>query len=201
MTMVEEILASSPEAPPRSDYRTARRRATRALRPGRTPAGIVVATVLSLLTWAVTAELVGGLFGYPLGWLPADRLFSVIWGDPVVRAVAGGMVVAGAVLVVLAVHPGRPLLVPLETSDPQLVIGLTRSGLRRTLGSAARNVPGVDAVIVRFLRKQIEVIVVTDAQRTGELFREVGGAIGDRLSGLGVQCRHDVVVRLRRKRV
>ncbi len=205
MSTVEEILANSPEAPvapeqsPRNRYRASRRRATRALRPGRTPAGVAVAAVLSFLTWAAFAGLAGGLFGHPIDVPYAARLLSVTWGHPMLRTAAGVMIVVGGVLVVLALFPGRPRLVPLETTDPDLVIGLTRSGLRRTLASAARDVPGVDNVSVRFLRKQIEVIVVTDAQRTGESLREVGAAIGDRLCGLGAQCRHEVVVRLRRR--
>lgn len=203
MSTVEEILASSapaaPEPSPRNRYRAARRRATRALRPGRTPAGVAVAAVLSLLAWAAFAGLAGELFGYPLNLPYAARLLSVTWGHPIFHAAASVMVVAGGVLVVLALIPGRPRLVPLETTDPDLVIGLTRSGLRRTLAAAAWDVPGVSDVSVRFLRKQLEVTVVTDAQRTGELLREVGAAIGDRLCGLGAQCRHEVVVRLRRR--
>ncbi|GIH70596.1 DUF6286 domain-containing protein [Sphaerimonospora thailandensis] len=183
--------------------------AARALWPGRTPAGITVAAVLSLLAWAVLAEIVAAMAGLAVRpsalWPPVRRVLSVTFGDPVVPAVAMAVIVCGAGLTALAVIPGRPRLVPLEGDDPLLVIGLTRSGLRRTLAAAAwEAVDGegfsVEHVGVRVLRRQIEVTVETDADRAGELLREVGAAVGDRLSGLGAQGHHEVVVRLRGRR-
>ncbi|GLX01294.1 DUF6286 domain-containing protein [Microtetraspora sp. NBRC 16547] len=200
MSIVEDILAASPAAGVRTQRRTLRRNAIRALRPGRTPAGVMVSASLAMSAWTVLAVIVGGLFG-----APADprlgRLLSLTLGDPVVRSTASAMIVVGAVLVALALIPGRPRLVAVETTDPLLVIGLTRSGLRRTLSGAARGVEGVEAAYVRIHPRRIEVTVVTRAQGTGELLRAVGTSVGDRLSGLGVQSRQDVVVRLRRARV
>ncbi|MCC5575077.1 hypothetical protein IMZ11_05415 [Microtetraspora sp. AC03309] len=200
MSIVEDILAASPAAAVRTQQRTLRRNAIRALRPGRTPAGIVVSALLATSSWTVLAVAIGGLFG-----APADprlgSLMSLTLGDPVIRSAASAMVVTGALLVALALIPGRPRLIAVETTDPLLVIGLTRSGLRRTLSSAARGVEGVEAARVRIHPRRIEVTVITRAQGTGELLRAVGTAVGDRLAGLGVQSRQDVVVRVRRTRV
>lgn len=206
----------------------------RALRPARTPAGVAVAVVLSLFAWAGLAEIVAAMAGLavrPSALVPwADRVLSVTFGDPVVPATAMAMAVCGAGLVALAVVPGRPRLVPLESDDPLLAVGLTRSGLRRTLAAAAyeaayeaaddhhgrardrvgvqmrddghdHGAVGVEHVRVRVLRRQIEVTVFTDADRPGELLREIGAAVGDRLSGLGVHGHHEVVVRLRGRRM
>ncbi|WP_157530010.1 DUF6286 domain-containing protein [Microtetraspora niveoalba] len=199
MSIVEDILAASPAASVRTERRTLRRNAVRALRPGRTPAGVVVSATVATSAWTVLAVIIGGLFGAPAG-PRMGHLLSITLGDPLVRGVASAMVVVGALLVALALTPGRPRLVAVESTDPQLVIGLTRSGLRRTLAGAARGVEGVEAARVRIHPRRIEVTVVTRAHGTGELLRAVGTAVGDRLAGLGVQSRQDVVVRLRRTR-
>ncbi|WP_157570119.1 DUF6286 domain-containing protein [Microtetraspora malaysiensis] len=200
MSIVEDILAASPSASGRTEQRTLRRNAVRALRPGRAPAGVLVSVVIATAAWTVLAVSIGSLFGAPAG-PRLGRLLSLTFGDPAVRSVASAMIVLGALLVALALTPGRPRLVAVETTDPHLVIGLTRSGLRRTLASAARGVEGVEAARVHIHPRRIEVTVVTRAQGAGELLRAVGTAVGDRLAGLGVQGRQDVVVRLRRARV
>jgi hypothetical protein len=82
-----------------------------------------------------------------------------------------------------------------------MAAGLTRSGLRRTLVAAARTVDGADGARVSLRGRRIEVTVTTEARRTGGLLPRVGEVVGDRLVGLGAQCGHEVVVRLRPKRI
>jgi hypothetical protein len=199
MSVVQDILAGSSAKEAETGGRAVRR--TAVLRPGRTPAGIAVAAVMAVIAWAVTVEIIAAMLGSPLMWPQLRRLLSLTFGHPAVPAAAAVMIASGAVLVALAVLPGRPRLVPLECDDPLLVLGLTREGLRRTVGAAAREVDGVQRAYVRIMRRRIEVTVVTDASHAGELLREVGAAVGDRLSGLGALCRHEVVVRLRRRRI
>lgn len=175
------------------------RNATRLLLPGRTPAAVVVATVIALLGWVCTAVVVAVMLGMSLDWRLPPRLMNLTTSDPAVPAAGGGMIVCGLGLVALALVPGRPRLMPLACSDPLLAMGLTRSGLRRTLAASAREVEHVRRADVHILRRRIEVAVVADADTTGALLREVGAAVGDRLSGLGVRSRHEVVVRLRRR--
>lgn len=178
---------------------TGRRTAVRALRPSRAPAAVVVASVLAVLGWVLTAVLVAVMLGMSLPVRLPPWLLNLTPSDPAVRAAAVGMIACGAGLVALALVPGRPRLVPLRCQDPLLAMGLTRLGLRRTLAAAALEVEGVRRANVHILRRRIEVTVVADADTTGALLREVGAAVGDRLSGLGVQSRHEVVVRLRRR--
>lgn len=179
------------------DGTAGRRTVARVLRPGRTPAAIVVAAVLALLGWALTAQAVAVMLRVPVPWRLPPRLLNLTLADPAVPLAAVGMIVFGAGLVALAVVPGRPRLVPLRCEDPLLAMGLTRVGLRRTLISSAREVEDVRRANVHILRGRIEVTVVTGTARTGAVLREVGAAVGDRLAGLGVQARHEVVVRLR----
>ncbi|MEU8056372.1 DUF6286 domain-containing protein [Microbispora bryophytorum] len=176
-----------------------RRSAARVLRPARTPAAVVVAVVIALLGWVLTAVVVAVMLGVLPPWRLPSRLLNLTTGDPVVPAAAIVMVVCGAGLVALALVPGRPRLMPLECRDPLLAMGLTRTGLRRTLAASAREVEHVRRAGVHILRRRIEVAVVADADTTGALLREVGAAVGDRLSGLGVRSRQEVVVRLRRR--
>ena len=176
-----------------------RRSAMRVLRPGRTPAAVVVASMIALLGWVSTAAVIAAMLGMSSPWRLPPRLLNVTPADPAVPVAAIGMIVCGVALVALALVPGRPRLVPLECRDPLLAMGLTRTALRRTLAASAREVEHVRRADVHILRRRIEVAVVADADTTGALLREVGAAVGDRLSGLGVGSRQEVVVRLRRR--
>ncbi|GLX98130.1 DUF6286 domain-containing protein [Herbidospora sp. NBRC 101105] len=193
MSAVDEIRTTK-------DRRRARRRtAMRALRPGRTPAGAGVAGALVVLGTALVGEMVCAFAGWPTGWSGLPGVLGLAWGEPLVALTGSLMVVSGTALLLLAMIPGRPRLVPLEVGDDGLVLGLTRAGLKRTLVAVAMTVSGVDLAFVRLRRGQIEVTVLTRGNRTGGLLKEVGAAVGDRLEGLGVHGRHEVVVRLRRK--
>ncbi|WP_214110850.1 DUF6286 domain-containing protein [Acrocarpospora catenulata] len=199
MSTVEEILAPAPAQTARRG--TAARRAARILRPGRAPAGVAVAAVTAVTAWWITAEVVEAWLAAPREWSLAPGLLELTWRNPAMPYVAGAALAVGALLVILAVIPGRPRLVPLETVEGSVVIGITRQGLRRTLAAAALGVTGADLAYVRLQSGQIEVTVVTDARRTGDLLREVGAAVGDRLQTLALYGRHEVVVRLRRRRI
>lgn len=173
------------------------------LRPARTPAGVAVAFTTSTGLTLLAAEVLAGLLGGGLGLLPVDQVLALAartaWSDPELMLGAVGVAGTGLVLLGLALVPGRSRLVPLETADPRIVMGITRSGLRRTLRAVAEDVDGVRSVRVRLRRRQIEVTVVSDAERTGEMLRRTGAAVGERLNGLGAMCAGEVVVRLRRK--
>lgn len=197
MTTLQQILPGAGVAAQESPLR----RSTRALRPARTPAGAVVASTLTVVLGGTAAEVVSALLGRPLGWLPVDHVLDLAgrhtWSELPYAAlwVAG----AGLTLLGLAVVPGRCRLVPVETSDPKIVIGITRAGLRRTLRAVAEEVEGVDRARVRLRRRTIEVAVVTRTETTGALLRQVGNAVGDRLAGVGTLAAGEVVVRLRRR--
>lgn len=199
MTTLQQILPGAAASP----RYTGLRRASRALRPARTVPGALVAVTLAAGLGATAAEVVSGLLGRPLGWVPvnevADLATRSTWPD--VATVAMVMAGTGALMLLLAVVPGRSGMVPVETSDPLIVIGITRSGLRRTLRAAAQQVAGVDRASVRLRRRTIEVTVVTGAESSGQMLRQVGTAVGDRLAGVGTLNTGEVVVRLRRKAV
>ncbi|MEQ4718668.1 DUF6286 domain-containing protein [Nonomuraea sp. B19D2] len=180
---------------------TGLRRARMALRPARTLPGAFVALALAAGLGAAATEVVSGLIGHPLGWVPVNELVDLAgktnW--PQLSTAALVMVGAGTLMLLLAIVPGRSGLVPVETSDPLIVIGITRSGLRRTLRAAAQQVAGVNKAQVRLRRRTIEVTIVTQAESSGSMLRQIGTAVGDRLAGVGTLGTGEVVVRLRRK--
>lgn len=199
MTTLQQILPGAAVTP----RHTGLRRANRALRPARTVPGATVALTLAAGLGTTAAEVVSGLLGAPLGWVPVneavDLATKTTWPDLATPSLV--MSGAGVLMLLLAVVPGRSRTVPVETSDPLIVIGITRSGLRRTLRAAAQQVAGVDKARVRLRRRTIEVTVMTDAESTGQMLRQVGTAVGDRLAGVGTLGTGEVVVRLRRKAV
>ncbi|MFC7589111.1 DUF6286 domain-containing protein [Nonomuraea antimicrobica] len=199
MTTLQQMLPGAAVTP----RHTGLRRASRVLRPARTVPGALVAVTLAAGLGASTAEVVSGLLGAPLGWVPVNELVDLAGKStwPQTATLALAMAGAGTLMLLLAVVPGRTTLVPVETSDPLIVLGITRSGLRRTLRAAAQQVAGVDKARVRLRRRTIEVTVMTSAESSGQMLRQVGTAVGDRLAGVGTLGTGEVVVRLRRRAV
>jgi translation initiation factor 1 (eIF-1/SUI1) len=197
MTTLQQILPGAGIAVQESPLR----RSSRVLRPARTPAGAVVALAVTVALGLTVAEVVSALLGRPLGWLPVSELLSLAgrhtWQD--LSTPSAAVAASGGVLLLLAAVPGRSRLVPVETSDPLIVIGITRAGLRRTLRAVAQEVEGVERARVRLRRRRIEVTVITGPESSGSMLRQVGTAVGDRLAGVGTLATGEVVVRLRRR--
>ncbi|HEX4811364.1 MAG TPA: DUF6286 domain-containing protein [Nonomuraea sp.] len=196
MTTLQQQRPGAPATP----QHAGRRRASRVLRPARTLPGAVVSLTLAAGLGATAAEVVSALLGRPLGWVPVNELARLAGDHTWPEAATAALATAGAglAMLLLAVVPGRGRLVPVQTSDPLVVIGITRSGLRRTLRAAAQQVSGVERARVRLRRRTIEVTVVTSAESSGSMLRQVGTAVGDRLAGVGTLGTGEVVVRLRR---
>ncbi|MBB4914626.1 DUF6286 domain-containing protein [Streptosporangium saharense] len=206
MSTLQDIMAGTGGGTTAGEHLHAvRRRSVRLLRPERNPAGLVAALLVSVTLSAAAGVTAGLTMGSPVGRVPYRRLAEGVgaarWSDPVVFAVALGAMALGIVLLALAALPGRTRLVPLESADSRMVIGLTRAGLRRTLRAAAESVDEVGKARVRLGSRDIEVTVFTDADRAGPLLRQVGTVVGDRLTALGAMCAGEVVVRLRRRGV
>ncbi|MFC3983634.1 DUF6286 domain-containing protein [Streptosporangium jomthongense] len=203
MSTLQDIMAGTGGTTAGEHLHAVRRRSVRLLRPERNPAGLVAAVLVSAALSAAACVTAGLTMGSPMGRVPYRRVAEGIgaarWSDPAVFAVALVVTAAGIVLFALAVLPGKTRLVPLESADSRMVIGLTRAGLRRTLRAAAESVDGVGRARVRLGSRDIEVTVFTDADRTGHLLRQVGIVVGDRLTALGAMCAREIVVRLCRR--
>jgi hypothetical protein len=86
---------------------------------------------------------------------------STAWRDPAALATAGAVTVLGVLLLLAAVLPGRPRLVPLRTGDPDLVFGVSRPTLAALVAGEVSRVEGVRRVRVRVRRRRL--VVVADA--------------------------------------
>ncbi|RJL32387.1 DUF6286 domain-containing protein [Bailinhaonella thermotolerans] len=198
MSTIDEIFATGAT---RKEKRAARRRALRALRPQRVPAGALTALALTLAGGLTAAEVVSALAGRPLRAVPYDRLAGITWGDRATMIAGAGTLVTGLALAAAGLLPGRARLIPVETADPHLVIGMTRRGLRNSLAAAVAAVEGVERARVRLRRGRVHIVATTGSLTTDGLVSAIRRAASARLADTGVLYGHEVRVRLHRKQI
>lgn len=197
MTTVGQVA----EAPGTAVARRARRTARRAFRPRRSwPAFIAAVLVLAVAVLAGAAA-VSAIAGVPLR-VPVvgdalDRAAGMRWRDTAVLVAAGAAVLAGLVLLVASLLPGRARWTALRTDDPDLVVGLSRAALRRAVAAAARGVSGVRGVHATVRRRSVRVRADTELRERPDLRDEVAEAVEERLDELAPLRRPKVRVRVR----
>ena len=203
--MFERILGAAPvDELLLPDDDQARRTAVRAFRPRRVLPAVLAASSLTAAGGSVAAQVVSTLLGHPLlrpGELArAGRLAHVLrWSDPAVLATAGGLALAGLLLVLAALLPGRTRTVALAGDDPAFVLGVRRSSLRSALRRETLHVPGVEDAKVRLrgrLRPRATVRVVTGFRNPGNLGDQLADAVRARLDDLDPVRATRVAVRL-----
>ncbi|MEV4801069.1 DUF6286 domain-containing protein [Nonomuraea sp. NPDC049421] len=184
------------EVPP---SKAADRAAVRAFRPARRVPAVVVAVLLAVLSLLVLLEIVSGLVGRPLRWIPYDRMLAwastTSWSDPLVLLGAAVVTLIGVALLSSALVPGRPRMVPVRSGDPDLIIGLRPRSVARALAHAAEQVPGVRSARGK-LRGQT--FAVTPTTYGGDVDQDVRGAVLSRLAGYDLVHPYRVAVRGRR---
>ncbi|MEV4171119.1 DUF6286 domain-containing protein [Nonomuraea sp. NPDC049709] len=206
----QEVCAVPPEPsgahravvePPRS--RAADRAAMRAFRPQRRTPAIIVAALLALLGLLVAAETISALAGRPLRWIPYDALLSwassTLWSDPL--ALLGSLVVTlvGLALLLTALVPGRPSMVPVRSGDPDLIIGLRPKSVTRALAHAAEEVPGVRSARATMRGHTVAVTPTTYGHDPDGFGHDVRGAVLARLAGLDLVEPYRVAVNVKER--
>lgn len=189
------------------DRSAAHRAAIRAFRPRRALPAVLTATALTATGALVAASILSALLGDPIVGpdlaARADRLTRGLrWSDPAALAAAGGLTLAGLLLVLPAVLPGRSRALPLSGDDPAVAAGLSRRGLRVALCAAALDVPGVTEVRVRLRRwprRRVVVHAATRYRNPHALQDQVTDAVQRRLDGLELVRAPRVRVRLGRR--
>ncbi|MGW6443199.1 DUF6286 domain-containing protein [Lentzea sp. NPDC055074] len=171
-----------------------------------TPAVLVALTVLAVcvLVAVVSVQMILGQDP----WVDPRALFGALhdtrWADPVVTLTAAACVVLGAGLLLCAVLPGRPTVLPLRDDDPDtsstVDSGTTRRSLRNVLRTAASSVDGVTATRLDLGRRTVTATIRTDRTITEGLADAVRGALENRLDHVGPAARPAVVVRVRARR-
>ncbi len=173
------------------------------------PAAIVAGLMVLLGAGVVTAVLGRLLSGRPANTTAAvaRRLAGMHWNDPWVLTCAGLLAVAGLVLIIAALAPGRSnastLVVQASAGAngvrvEQLEVALSRRSLERLVAARVRSVDGVDHVQVHAGPRRLLVGVTTATRYTDEVRRQVGDVVDRTLrtgSGLQVPPKPRVVVR------
>ncbi|MER5261830.1 DUF6286 domain-containing protein [Actinosynnema sp. NPDC002837] len=170
------------------------------------PAALVALAVLAacVLVTAVSVQQVLGL----APWIDTHAVFGALhdtrWTDPVVVPAATTCAVLGVVLLLCALLPGPPTVLPLRDDDPDtdraVSSGMTRRSLRRALRAAASSVDGVTTAAIALKRRAVTATVTTDRTTTAGLADAVRTAVGERLDRLGPVTRPTVAVRLKARR-
>jgi hypothetical protein len=184
--------------------RGADRAAVRAFRPRRAVPALVVAALLTVLGVLVAAETLSALAGRPARWVRLDRLLgwaaSTPWNNTLFLLGAALVTLIGLALVVTALVPGRPRLVPVRTGDADLIIGMRRKSFARALAHAAEGVSGVHSARTSVRGRTAAVTATTsgwDRERFGEAVRT---AVLSRLAALNPVEPYQVKVNVRERK-
>ena len=184
MTTVEEVLGR----PGQGCDRQARRAAVHTFRPRRSWPAVISGFVILGVAVVAAAEVIAALAGSPLGLFPVGTATgyaqTTTWSQPSVQIASALLASIGLALIVAALVPGRGHWTVLRTDDPALVVGMTRSALRRAVAAAARDVGGVDQVGVHVRGSRIRVQVRTGMREAPGLPAEVTAAVERRLEDL-----------------
>ncbi|GAA1665866.1 hypothetical protein GCM10009733_074410 [Nonomuraea maheshkhaliensis] len=184
--------------------KAADRAAVRAFRPQRRVPAVVVALLLTLLGLLVALETLSGLFGRPLRWIPYEGMrawaASTLWSNPLVLLASAVVTLLGLALLITAVAPGRPSMVPVRSGDPDVIVGLRPKSVTRALAHAAEQVPGVHSARAVRRGHTFEVRPTTYGRDTGEFGQEVRGAVLTRLAALDLVEPYRVTVQVKERR-
>ncbi|MFI5560267.1 DUF6286 domain-containing protein [Amycolatopsis japonica] len=169
-------------------------------RPRRSVPAVLVALVVlagCVLAAAVAVQTIIG----EKPWISYDTIASALhdlrWSDPL-PAIAGGVVaLIGLMLLVSAVVPGKPTVLPLEGGTDS---GASRRSYRSTLRTAASTVDGVSAAKLKVKRRAIVSVVTTGRTNTAGLAEAVRAAIEHRLAQIGPAAVPAVRVRVKATR-
>ncbi|WP_328925020.1 DUF6286 domain-containing protein [Streptomyces sp. NBC_00190] len=182
----------APRAPRAHRFRSARR----------VPAALTALAVLA----------VAGLFLYDLAavrsgrpgmeWRRelADQLDRHTPADPGVLLVGGVLAVAGAVLLLLALAPGRRGILPMRTPDPAAGVraGLGRKDAAQVLRDRAMEVSGVRSVRVRVGRSHIGVRATSHFRELDDVRADLDAVLAVGIGELGLAHPPQPRVRVRR---
>ncbi|MGW5876742.1 DUF6286 domain-containing protein [Nocardiopsis terrae] len=186
---------SGPEA------RSAHRVAVRTFRPRRSTTAVLVSTVTVLVAGVAAAGVIAVLVGAPLRGVPLERVpeptIGARWGGPEMVIASAATAVVGLYLLLTALIPGRGSHMVLRTDDRDLVVGLSRRGLRRMAESTAREVDGVTGARARTRGRTVRITARAPEPADAGLRARVEDGVRERLLELGPARPVRVRVRIR----
>lgn len=153
-------------------------------RPRRSTPAVLTALVLLAACVLVTVVAIQMIIGVP-AWVDyrsvAATLHDMHWNDLGTALAGGVLALAGLLLLLAAILPGAPTVLPLNGDPAGMDSGATRRSLRTTLRAAASTVDGVGAVKLRLGRRKVAAVVRTNRTDTTGLDDAVRAAIEHRL--------------------
>ncbi|GAB2623411.1 hypothetical protein GCM10027168_64230 [Streptomyces capparidis] len=116
----------------------------------------------------------------------ADQLAARQLDDAWVLAVAAVAVLAGLLLLCLALTPGRRAVLPMAAPGPDLRAGLDRRAAALALRDGALRVAGVRAVRVKVGRRRARMRADVHFRDVAEVREELENVLADDIAGLGL---------------
>jgi hypothetical protein len=157
--------------------------------PRRTVPAVLAGLALLTMSVLVAVSCVQLIAGNP-PLLPFAALgraaASVTLADSRVLAAGGLLALLGAVLLVCALLPGTPHVLPLAPRDGGAAAGVGRRGLANDLAGCARRTDGITAARVNVGARTVRVTARTMLRDRSGLAERVHGAIGARLAEVGL---------------
>jgi len=177
-------------------------------RPRRTAPATVVALVLLAVCVAVAVAVTQSLLGQtPFVQLPQLLSFTSRqrWNSTVIIVAAIVVAVTGLILLLTAVRPGKPIVLPLaritdHDGAPVADAGVRRKTLNKDLTVAAATVPGVTKATVTARRGTVTAQITTAAPDRDAVPDQVRDRLTDRLVEIAPARTPKVRVRARRDR-
>ncbi|MER6446891.1 DUF6286 domain-containing protein [Streptomyces venezuelae] len=183
--------------------------------PGRRPGRVHRFRSARRVPAALTALVVlgvAGLFLYDLAAVRAgrpamswrgdlaDRLATHTPADLGVRLIAGALVLAGAVLLLLALAPGLRRILPMRTPDrrPGVRAGLGRKDAAQILRDRAMEVSGVRSVRVKVGRSRVGVRATSHFRELDDVRADLDAVLTVGIEELGLAHPPQPRVRVRR---
>lgn len=173
----------------------------------RRPRRVLPATLAALVLLAAGVVVAVSCIQVVLGrvpWLPfgsaAAAAADLAWNAPAVLAGAAVVAALGIVVLLGALVPGTPTVMPLAGAHAGPAAGVTRSSLVRALTAAAAGVDGVGSAAVRVRARTVTTTVRTPLRDPGTLVDEVRAATVERLADVALLRSPRIRVRVRTRR-
>ncbi|MGI5207609.1 DUF6286 domain-containing protein [Spirillospora sp. CA-108201] len=191
--------ATGPSARPVDD-RKADRAARHTFRSQRALPALAAALLMTAAGVLTAIEVISAELGDPARVFPYGWVRSVDWDGVQARAIFAALALVGAWFVLAAVLPGKSRIVPLHGRDPNLMMGVSRRGLKRSVAAAAEGAPGVSGVSgVRLGPRKVRVVARTPVREPAGLDAGIAEAVRDRLDRLGPVPARSVTVRMKQR--
>ena len=150
---------------------------------------------LALLFGSVLAivEIVAAALGRGYVLVPyhewTDWLRTHSWNDGIVKALLGGLVVLGLLLLVLAFRRGKPAALTLRSRTDGVDVTASRRSVEKSLETAAARTTGIAGANASVSRRTARVEARTVASSEPGVRDEVESAVRGRLDSLGTERR------------